>query len=145
MAKTLKHRFKEEEAQKAWGFHNYCHWCGKNGWDTLHHIISPQSQHYREGSFNSSLLNSAPLHNHDCHLYNTQLHQPEIEKRLLKKTLVLLTLNGYRFIKKDHTFYRVYRDLYEDSGEGTSDQVPSPEPSSSSSLQFNPQNKEVLL
>jgi len=129
MAKTLSDRFNETEAQRAWGFQNHCHWCGESGWDSIHHIVSPQSECHKKGSFNASLLNSAPMHNEGCHLYNAELHKPENEKRLLRKTLLLLTTNGYRFTKKDHTFYHIYQHLFEGSGESI--KVLSAEPLSS--------------
>lgn len=118
MAKTLKHRFNEKHLQEAWGWQDRCLVCGltqtKDGENVnaYHHIISPSSNAYKNLPCNASVLNSCPIHNNGCHLYK-DLHRPEIEKMLLRKVLMLLSANGYRFKNVDHAFIDMYHELYE--------------------------------
>ena len=110
---ALKHRFNEEHLQEAWGFQNHCFYCGENGWDAVHHIISSSSNAYQNLKCNASVLNSCPIHNHKCHLYNSDLHRPETEKLLLKKVLMVLSANGYKFKPIDRQFISAYQEYYE--------------------------------
>lgn len=107
----LKHRFNPIDTE-VWMFHYRCSWCGRNGWDCLHHIISPSSQDYRIGDFNASILNSSPLHNSGCHLDNGELHHQEIETKLLEKTMTILAYKHYELKDIDKQFVKAYWDTH---------------------------------
>jgi hypothetical protein len=89
--------------------------CGKNGIDTLHHIISPTVRGYKSGKHNKSVLNSCPIHNTGCHLYNeAYLHDPENIGRLLRSVLrALVGKQGYELKPIDKEFINVYKEFYE--------------------------------
>jgi len=108
----LKNRFDKNRLNSAFAFHYKCLWCDKAGSDCFHHIISASSTNYREGEFNSSILNACPIHNHKCHLYNSELHKTENEKMLLNKVLEVLALENISFNDLDRKFFDVYRKLY---------------------------------
>ena len=108
----LKNRFNKDRVRSVWAFHYKCLWCGKAGFDCLHHIISPSSQIYQKGSFNSSVLNSCPIHNHGCHLYNPRLHKRDNERKLLKNVLGILIKSGIKLNEKDKRFFNAYKELY---------------------------------
>ena len=108
----LKNRFNRDRLQAAWRFSYKCLWCGKSRFDAFHHIISPSSQAYQAGNFNSSILNACPIHNHGCHLYNPELHKAETEKMLLEKVLEILIKTDIKFNEKDKEFFRTYKELY---------------------------------
>jgi hypothetical protein len=108
----LKNRFNIEELNSAWFGCFRCFWCSRSGADCFHHIISPSSQYYKKGEFNSSVLNSIPLHNFVCHLYNPELHKQE--SRLLIEVIKYLLDNGYVLKEKDIEFFKAYRNLYVD-------------------------------
>ena len=101
----LSNRFSNREV---WMFWHTCMWCGKGGFDSLHHIISPSSQHYHKGKFNSSILNSSPMHNCECHLDNPHLHKLKYERLLLEKTFKALANINYGLTSNDREFYRIY-------------------------------------
>jgi hypothetical protein len=107
----LHNRFDKDELY-IWNFWHKCLWCGQNKWDAIHHIISRSSPQYKEGSFNTSILNGAPIHNTRCHLYNPDLHRVEIEIKLLNKTLCALQAQGYRLNEKDREFMSAYMDSH---------------------------------
>lgn len=109
--KGLKHRFDPED-KEIWYFWHRCLWCGKNSWDCLHHIISPSSHGYREVEENRSILNSSPMHNHGCHLDNPELHNREMEIKLLEKTLISLSIQGYDLKDIDRLFIKTYYDTH---------------------------------
>lgn len=111
----LKNRFNIEKLNSAWFGCFRCFWCGKNGADAFHHIMSPSSCYYKKGDFNKSPLNSTPIHNFGCHLYNYELHKHESE--LLIKTLKYLLKNKYYFNLRDVEFYCMYEWLYIDKGD----------------------------
>lgn len=106
----LSNRFNKEELQSAWTYNHKCFWCGKNGADAFHHIMSPSSCYYKKGDFNKSPLNSFPIHNDICHLYNSELHKRESE--LLIKTLKYLLKNDYYITLRDVEFFCMYEWLY---------------------------------
>ena len=109
----LRNRFSQDELCSAWAFHYKCLWCGKGGFDCFHHIKSPSSSNYKDGSFNKSILNSYPIHNFGCHLYNSELHKPENESRMLKEVLRILLREDYTLKERDKKFMSVYSDCYE--------------------------------
>jgi hypothetical protein len=110
----LKNRF-PQSVREQWTFWNDCMVCGKNNWDTLHHIISPTVRGYKSGKHNKSVLNSCPIHNEGCHLYNeAYLHDPENITMLLRKVLRIVVVNhGIKLKPIDREFIYIYRDLYE--------------------------------
>jgi hypothetical protein len=114
----LRNRFDEDEIRSAWAFNYRCFWCDKSGFDCFHHIISPSSDRYIDGDFNSSILNSFPIHNFGCHLYNPRLHKRNQESRMLRKTIKYLFSQGYELKDIDKKFISVYRDLYINKNRG---------------------------
>ena len=111
----LKNRFDKNDLNSVWAFSYFrCMWCGESHANCFHHIISPSSPQYREGSFNSSILNACPLNNFKCHLYNPELHKIENEKMLLRRVVEKVLKSGYVLKEKDKEFMRVYQNLYLD-------------------------------
>jgi len=107
----LQYRFSEID-KEVWMFWYRCMWCGKNQWDCLHHIISPSSMDHKHGDFNASILNSSAMHNNRCHLDNGELHHRDVEIKLLKKTLKMLMIKGYKLTETDKEFQKVYWDTH---------------------------------
>jgi len=110
--KGLKNRFDIDRLNSVFAFYYKCLWCDKAGADCFHHIISASSPNYKEGEFNSSILNACPIHNYKCHLYNSELHKTENEKMLLKKVLNILAKENIKFNDSDRKFFDTYRKLY---------------------------------
>lgn len=110
----LKHRFSKDVKQVWQGWHE-CMRCGKNGWDALHHIISPTDQVYIPGSHNSSVLNSCPIHNAKCHLWEEGSLGKDIPK-LLQKTIEGVQFQRYTLKAKDQKFLDKYEHVYPKSG-----------------------------
>jgi len=106
----LQNRFDNDEVKSFWAFHYECLICNENGWDALHHILSPTSQGFVKGKHNTSILNSCPIHNVKCHLYNPSLKRRE--KELLKIVLRLTKNKGYELNEKDIQFLTVYKKFY---------------------------------
>ena len=110
--KGLNNRFDMGRLNSIFAFHYKCLWCDKAGADCFHHIISASSPNYKEGEFNSSILNACPIHNHGCHLYNSELHKTENEKMLLNKVLNILAVADIKMNDLDREFFNTYRELY---------------------------------
>ena len=108
----LKHRFDKDELQSAWAFHFTCFYCGKSHADCFHHIMSPSSQRFIDGDFNSSILNSCPVNNQFCHIHKGELHSEMIEKTFARKVINTLIESGYKMNEKDFVFYNKYPFLY---------------------------------
>jgi hypothetical protein len=79
--------------------------------------MSPSSIRFKDGEFNTSMLNSCPLNNFDCHL-NQNLHSEEIEKLLAQRVITSLLKSGYEMTEKDVEFYKQYPYLYAEKVEG---------------------------
>lgn len=108
----LKNRFKDIDRQIWQGWHA-CLFCGRNGWDALHHIISPSSGFYVAGDHNRSILNSCPIHNYPCHVGNEgTLFQEETTKDLLQKTYEALEWQDYLLNANDKQFLNIYSKLF---------------------------------
>jgi len=107
----LHNRFAKDDTE-AWMFWYRCMWCGQNGWDCLHHIISPSSRGHRIGDFNESILNSSPMHNHKCHIDNGELHHRETEIKLLEKTMTVLRHKDYQMKDIDKRFQMAYWETH---------------------------------
>ena len=108
----LKNRFNQELLQEVWAFDRKCLICGLEGADGFHHIMSPSSQRYRKGSFNSSILNALPIHNFKCHI-GKALHSRDQETGCLIRILRALIRMRYFFQDKDYKFIKIYKDLYD--------------------------------
>jgi hypothetical protein len=128
----LRNRF-PEWVHKVWelDWHS-CMVCHLNNWNALHHIVSPSSRHYIDGSHNESILNSCPIHNYrhpscdvlksqgysgqgidcDCHINNEAWLNKNIST-LLMQTKQALEDIGYQLKPIDHEFIKVYKKLYE--------------------------------
>lgn len=94
-----------EDVLRKWFFYNTRCWvCGKNTWDSFHHVIN--------GS--DSILNAAPVCNETCHLaIHGILRKKEKVIVLLRKTLEYLLDQGYVFNKNDKIFIEKHRSYYE--------------------------------
>lgn len=120
MPSGLKNRF-PENLKYEWQFWYECMFCGKNGWDALHHIITPTNHEYVPGNHNRSILNSCPIHNfksddeavQNCHIGNeSELHK-QIPKLLSKTLHALIYEQGYILKEVDLKFLSIYINLYE--------------------------------
>ena len=120
--KGLQNRF-PADLKYEWQWHYSCMLCGKNGWDALHHIISPPCHEYIVGNHNRSILNSCPIHNfksdeeavQNCHIGNeSELHK-QIPKLLSKTLHALIYEQNYRLKEVDLKFLSIYLKLYEDN------------------------------
>ncbi len=126
----LKHRFNEGHLQDAWAWNHLCFVCGRTqtaegeNVNAYHHIVSPSSSSYKNLPCNSSVLNSCPIHNDGCHLYNSDLRRPETEKLLLKKVLMVLSVNGYKWKQIDRDFIANYNQLYETNNPNNQEPCP---------------------
>ena len=118
--KGLQNRF-PEDLKYEWHFWHDCMFCGKNGWDALHHIISPPCHEYIAGGHNKSILNSCPIHNfrsddkavQNCHIGNENELHKQIP-RLLEKTLYALIYDqNYTLKNIDKKFLSVYSEIYD--------------------------------
>ncbi len=115
----LVNRF-PEEVRHQWHFWYDCIVCGMNGFDALHHIISPTVKHYEKGGHNRSVYNSCPIHNQNrndgqefCHIGNDDyLHRDDILIKILGAVKEALDGMGYQPNDNDKEFLRVYAHLY---------------------------------
>ena len=85
-----------------------------NGWDALHHAISPSTRHYKDGKHNESVLNSCPIHNDKCHIgKESYLLEDEKLKQILEMIFyALVEHQGYALQENDIEFLTVYQHLY---------------------------------
>lgn len=109
----LRNRF-SEETRNHWLYWYSCLICDKNQQDVLHHIVSPSSSQYIDGSHNESTFNSCPIHNFGCHIGNeAYLYSIEGITKLLNKALQSLILHlDYQPDTNDLLFYKTYYKLY---------------------------------
>lgn len=121
----LQNRF-PSGTRNHWIGHYSCMVCGMNHWDTLHHIVSPNSKFYIPGDHNTSTLNSSPVHNfahpdmintmqesHYCHFGNETFLLKEVTIAiLLQKTFRALLSLGYQLTEKDNQFLVAYSKFY---------------------------------
>jgi hypothetical protein len=107
----LKNRF-PKEVRYEWEDEHHCIVCGKNGWDALHHIISPAMDVYVKGEHNRSIYNSCPVHNFSCHLEKGDLSNPKVISELLVKVFKHLDAMNYEPKIIDYKFVDVYKELY---------------------------------
>ncbi len=105
----LKNNFDRDKIRKWFCFNEKCFYCDKYGWDAVHHIQKRNS---------NSLLNACPIHNEKCHLYNGKLHHKSVEKKLLKKTLLYLLKQNYKFDENDKRFIEMNLEIYKDISGG---------------------------
>ncbi|MDF1498541.1 MAG: hypothetical protein P1P85_04285 [Patescibacteria group bacterium] len=119
MSSQLQNRF-PENLKYEWQFWNECMVCGKNGWDALHHIITPANSEYISGEHNKSILNSCPIHNFrsdestvkNCHISNeSELHK-QIPNLLCKTIHALVYEQNYKLKKIDKQFFSIYSKFY---------------------------------
>lgn len=109
----LSYRF-APAVRSEWIYWYSCMICGKNRWDTLHHIVSPSSHFHVKGAHNASIYNSCPVHNYGCHINNEAfLYNDDNIKMLLQKTYMALEGEGYTKKPIDREFLKVYQHLYE--------------------------------
>ena len=80
-----------------------CFWCGMNKWTDLHHIL---------GRVSNSPLNACPIHNQRCHIGNGKLGTFEVQCKLLAKTFLFLSTQGYRLTINDKMFIRRFKNHY---------------------------------
>lgn len=108
---SLQNRFSDDVFIE-WMYIYTCQECGENKGDALHHIISPSNKHFIKGEHNTSVYNSILLCNDKCHLYNSELHKEYKTREYLRKTLEIMTHNGYIPTEKDELFFNNYLNLY---------------------------------
>ena len=117
----LQNRF-GPEVEQFWRLSSYYYECfnkeceHQNHADCTHHIISPTASAFIKGDHNESIFNSCRLNNEKCHLYRA-MQNIDLQKEYLKRTAEIVAQaveNGeYYLTKKDYTFLRVYKDMYD--------------------------------
>lgn len=104
---ALKNRFPEEVLSfwNGWSFDLFE--LGHRRSDSLHHIISPSSQRYKEGEFNESIFNSCPIDNLKNHIGNA-MHTIEKEDLLLERVMTVLVDRDWKLKQVDKNFIKTY-------------------------------------
>ena len=92
-----------EKTRKLFLYEYHCHWCGRNSWDALHHIV---------GRSSNSPYNASPIHNLACHIGNSKLQSFDAISELLKKTKRFLDSEGYSPTPEDKEFMKKNKRYY---------------------------------